>query len=59
MVTADDLRKADAAYRAASADAEVKRLERRKLIHQALAEGWTHRRVAEVLDLSRGRISQL
>lgn len=58
-VTAEDLRRADAAYRAASADAEAKREARNALIKRALKEGWTHAQVAQELGVSRGRIAQL
>jgi AraC-like DNA-binding protein len=59
MVTAEDLRLAHEACRSAEIDAASARQLRKRLIRQALAEGWTHARVAEVLGLSRGRISQL
>lgn len=59
MVTADDIRRADREWQEAEADKEVKRLERVRVIRQALAEGWTHARVAAELGVTRGRIGQL
>lgn len=29
------------------------------LIHQAIAEGWTHSQIADATGLSRGRIGQI
>ncbi len=59
MITADDLRLAHEACRSADIDAQAARDLRKRLIRQALAEGWTHARVAEALGVSRGRIGQL
>lgn len=58
MITADDIRRADREWQEAEADKEAKRLERLRVIKQALAEGWTHARVAKELGVSRGRIGQ-
>ena len=55
----DDLLKADRAYRRAAERAETLREARNALVRQALSEGWTHAKIAEVTGLSRGRISQL
>jgi hypothetical protein len=57
-MTADELRKAESRYQRASRRAEELRLERNELVRQALEEGWTHAKIAEVTGLSRGRISQ-
>lgn len=60
MVTEDDLRRADAEYRAASVGRDVKREERNALVRRALQqEGWTHARVASVIKVSRGMISKI
>lgn len=53
------LRKAEAAYKAASRRAEAKREERNRLVREALAEGWTHAQIAEATGLTRGRVGQL
>jgi hypothetical protein len=58
-MTADLLRDAEAAYRAAFARAEELREERNALIRAALREGWTHARIAEATGLTRGRIGQM
>ena len=54
-----DLRKAEAAYRAAFLRAEAKRAERNRLVREALNAGWTHARIAEATCLSRARIGQM
>lgn len=59
VITAQDIRRADAAWKAASVDAEAKREERLRVIKQALDEGWTHALVAAELGVTRGRIGQL
>lgn len=58
-VTAEDLREAEVAYRAASVDQEAARQRRNELVRQALAEGWTHAQVAAATGLTRGRIGQI
>jgi hypothetical protein len=58
-MTDDELRKVEAAYRAASRRAEKLREERNALVRAALAEGWTHARIAAATGLTRGRINQL
>jgi hypothetical protein len=50
---------AEAAYQAASRRAETLRLERNRLVLEALAAGWTHAKISQVTGLSRGRISQI
>jgi hypothetical protein len=58
-VTADDLRKAEARYKRAVRRSEEAREARNALVRQALAEGWTHARIAEATGLTRGRIGQM
>lgn len=58
-VTGEDIRRADREWQEAEADKEAKRLERVRIIKQALSEGWTHARVAAELGVTRGRIGQL
>jgi len=59
MSTTVELSKAEAAYRQAAARAERRRAIRNQSIANALAQGMTHREIAAVTGLSRGRISQL
>jgi hypothetical protein len=58
-VTVDELKKAEAAYRAAFRRAEAKREARNAAVRAALAEGWTHQRISEATGLTRGRINQI
>jgi hypothetical protein len=58
-MTADDLRKAEAATTAPSARSNAKRDARDELVRSAIAEGWTHARIAEATGLTRGRINQI
>jgi hypothetical protein len=58
-MTAGELRRADAAYRTAARRYEQAREARNATVRQALAEGWTHARIADTLGLSRGRINQI
>lgn len=64
LVTADELRRVDAEWRAMAASEKGKGQARKALIRRALqgvdeqGRPWTHARVAEVLGLSRGRIGQ-
>jgi DNA-binding NarL/FixJ family response regulator len=59
MSTRADLRKAEAAYRQASEKAERLRAIRNQVVASALAEGMTHRQIADATGLSRARIGQL
>jgi hypothetical protein len=59
MITAKKLQAAEAVFRRAAARAETYREARNALVRQAIAEGWTHRRIADVTGLARSRISQL
>lgn len=58
-MSAAELRKAEAAYQAAFRRYEATREARNAAVRQALAEGWTHAKIAEATGLSRGRINQL
>lgn len=58
-MTTKELRKAEAAYRAASQRAEAKRDVRNAAVREALAEGWTQARIAEATGLTRGRVNQI
>lgn len=58
-MSADELRKTEAAYRAASRRAEKLREERNAAVRKALAEGMTHQQIADATGLTRGRINQL
>jgi hypothetical protein len=58
-MTAEELRQAEATYRAAADRAEHAREARNAAVRQALAEGWTHAQIAEVTGLTRGRIGQI
>jgi DNA-binding NarL/FixJ family response regulator len=58
-VTAQELRKAEARYKRASLRAEEAREERNRFVREALAEGWTHARIAEETGLTRGRVGQI
>jgi DNA-binding NarL/FixJ family response regulator len=53
------LRRAQAAYEAATRRTETKRAERNTAVREALAAGWTHAEIARVTGLSRGRIGQI
>lgn len=58
-MTADDIRKAEARYQRAFRRCEQAREERNRLVREALAAGWTHKRIADAIGLTRGRINQL
>jgi CRP-like cAMP-binding protein len=58
-MTADELRKAEARYQRAFARSEELREARNLLVRQALADGWTHARIAEATGLTRGRVGQI
>lgn len=58
-MTADELRKADARYQRAFRRMEEAREDRNRRVGDALADGWTHARIAEATGLTRGRIGQL
>jgi DNA-binding NarL/FixJ family response regulator len=58
-MTGEELEKAEARYRRASARAETLRQARNAAVLEALAEGWTHAAISQATGLSRGRISQI
>ena len=58
-MTVAELRKVEAAYRAAARHAEELREWRNAAVMRALAEGWTHQQIADATGLSRGRVSQI
>jgi hypothetical protein len=58
-MTDAQLRRAEANYRHAATEAELLRAKRNRLVQEALAQGWTHARIAEATGLTRGRINQL
>lgn len=59
MITAEQLRSAEARYQRASLRYERTREERNALILKALDAGWTHAQIAEATGLSRGRVGQI
>jgi anti-sigma28 factor (negative regulator of flagellin synthesis) len=58
-MTPAELRKAEARYQRASARSEEARADRNAAIRQAIADGWTHAKIAEATGLTRGRVGQL
>lgn len=54
-----EIRKAQARFERAFARSEAARAERDRLVGQALADGWTHARIAEATGLTRGRVGQM
>lgn len=58
-MTAGELRRRQTAYRAAVARVETHRAARNAAVCDALAEGFTHRQIADATGLSRGRINQI
>lgn len=58
-MTADELRKAEDAFKADYKTAEKSRARRNELVRAALRAGWTHQQISDATGLSRGRISQI
>jgi DNA-directed RNA polymerase specialized sigma24 family protein len=58
-MTADELRRAEAAYRAASLRSDELRQERNRAVREALQQGWTHAQIADATGMSRGRVGQI
>jgi hypothetical protein len=58
-MTAEELRRREAAYAEAATQAHLRRAERNAAIREALAAGWTHARIAEATGLTRGRVGQI
>lgn len=59
MVSADQLRKAEADFKAKYKASERSRQRRNEVVRSALAEGWTHQQISDATGLTRGRISQI
>lgn len=58
-VTAEDLERAEHGYRFSVEMVEDARVERNRLVREAIAQGWTHAQVAAATELSRARVGQL
>ena len=58
-MTANELRKAEAAHQAAFRRAEEAREHRNKVVREAISEGWTHAKIAEATGLTRSRVGQI
>ena len=58
-VTVDALDRAEGRFRLEMELVEASRRERNRLVREAVAEGWTHRQVAESTGLSRARVGQI
>ena len=58
-MTADQLRKAEAAQGAAFRRYQQVQQRRDELVRQAVAEGWTHARIAGATGLTRSRVGQI
>lgn len=58
-ITGQELRKAEDAYKAASADHEEARSARNELVRRAADGGWTYEEIADVLGLSTSRVGQI
>lgn len=59
LVTGDQLRRAEARFKADYATSERSRERRNEVVRAALKHGWTHQQVSDATGLSRGRISQI
>jgi hypothetical protein len=57
--SAAQLRKAEAAHAAALRRYEKARETRNAVVRQAIADGWTHAKIAEATGLTRSRIGQI
>jgi len=58
-VTPDELRQAEARYQRAFRRSEELRAERNAAVRAALADSWTHARIAEATGLTRSRVGQI
>lgn len=58
-MTAEELQKAEASYRRASARAEQLRRERNALVLEAIAAGWAHAQIASATGMTRSRVGQI
>ena len=59
VITARELRTAEARYQRAGQRAEIEREARNAAVRAALVEGWTHAAIAEATGLTRGRVGQI
>lgn len=58
-MTAAELKRAERNYRAAAVKAATTLALRNQAVKDALADGWTHAKIAEATGLTRGRVGQL
>lgn len=58
-MTARELSATEARYQRAFRVAETRREARNAAVRTALAEGWTHARIAEATGLTRSRVGQI
>lgn len=58
-MSAAELKRHEAAYRAASKRAETARRKRNAAVVVALTEGWTHAQIAKTTGLTRARVGQI
>ena len=58
-MTTEELRKVEARHERASRRYEEAREARNAAVRAALAEGWTHVRIAEATGLTRSRVGQI
>src|SRR3954464_9814502 len=58
-MTDEELRAVEVRFQQVSREREQVRAERNGCVAQALAEGWTHARIADAMGMTRGRVGQL
>jgi len=58
-ITSEQLKKAEAAHRAAFRRSEQKREARNELVRQALAQGWKPAHIAREMGITRARVGQI
>lgn len=58
-ITANQLQRAELAYRTSRERSEAARERRNAAVQRALEEGWTHAQIARATGLTRGRIGQI
>ena len=58
-MTLEELQNLEAHHRRAARCYEMSRSARNAAIRQALAEGWTHAKIADATGLTRSRIAQI
>jgi hypothetical protein len=59
LMTANQLRKAEAAHRAASLRAEAARENRNRAVLDAIAAGWSHAHISDATGITRSRVGQI